>query len=189
MTTGSGDPLRRLIARLWHGIRGSVQWRLLYLSQAKFMVGVTGVVRDRAGNVLLLRHRFWPEHRQWGLPTGGAKRGETFEQTVVREVREETGLEVTVGELVHLGSGFRLRVEVAYAATYAGGGTMRLNPTEILDARWCAPDDLPDGLLEAHRLLIETSGGQRGRGGEGGVEVRGVVEAAQDPPDLGQHQV
>ncbi|GAA2215031.1 hypothetical protein GCM10009850_104980 [Nonomuraea monospora] len=204
MTTGSDGPGKRLIARLWHGIRGSVQWRLLYLSQAKFMVGVTGVVRDRGGNVLLLRHRFWPEHRQWGLPTGGAKRGETFEQTVVREVREETGLEVSVGELVHLGSGFRLRVEVAYVAAYDGGGTMRLNPMEILEARWCAPGDLPDGLLAAHRRLIEASGerpadvgsggpsdsgGWRGRGGEGGVEVGGVVEAAQDPPDPGQHQV
>ncbi|GAA2863401.1 NUDIX hydrolase [Nonomuraea rubra] len=181
--------MKRLLARLWLGIRGSMQWRLLYLSQAKFMVGVTGVVRDRDGNVLLLRHRFWPEHRQWGLPTGGAKRGETFEQTVVREVREETGLEVSVGELVHLRSGFKLRIEIAYAAEYAGGGTMRLNPLEILEARWCAPGDLPDGLLEPHRLLIESSGGQRGRGGEGPVEVRGVVEAAQDPPGLGQHQV
>ncbi|PZG16843.1 NUDIX hydrolase [Nonomuraea aridisoli] len=180
--------MKRLMARVWRGIRGSTQWRLLYLSQAKFMVGVTGVVRDRDGNVLLLRHRFWPEGRQWGLPTGGAKRGETFEQTVVREVREETGLEVSVGELVHLRSGFRLRIEVAYAARYAGGGTLRLNPMEIVEARWCSPDDLPEGLLESHRRLI-ASGGRGGRGGEGGGEVGGVVVAAQDPPGLGQHQV
>jgi 8-oxo-dGTP diphosphatase len=181
--------VKKLIARLWLGLRGSLQWRLLYLTQAKFMVGVTGVVRDRDGNVLLLRHRFWQERRQWGLPSGGAKRGETFEQAAAREVREETGLEVSVGELVQLRSGFRLRIEIAYAARYAGGGTMRLNPMEILEARWCAPGDFPEGLLESHRLLIESSGGQRGRGGEGGVEVRGVVEAAQDPPGLGQHQV
>ncbi|SDI13223.1 NUDIX domain-containing protein [Nonomuraea jiangxiensis] len=181
--------MKRLIARLWRGIRGPMQWRLLYLSQAKFMAGVTGVVRDREGNVLLLRHRFWPEHRQWGLPTGSAKRGETFEQTVAREVREETGLEVSVGELVQLRSGFRLRIEIAYAARYAGGGTMRLHSMEILEARWCAPGDLPEGLLESHRLLIESSGGRRGRGGEGGIQVRGVVEPAQDPPGLGQYQV
>ncbi|WP_173526496.1 NUDIX hydrolase [Nonomuraea antri] len=149
--------MKKLIARLWLSLRGSVQWRLLYLSQAKFMVGVTGVVRDPDGNVLLLRHRFWPRERQWGLPTGGAKRGETFEQAVAREVREETGLEVRVGELVHLGSGFQLRIEVAYAAEYAGGGRMRLNDMEILDARWCAPGDLPQNLLQAHRRLIESS--------------------------------
>ncbi|MEV5502930.1 NUDIX domain-containing protein [Nonomuraea fuscirosea] len=181
--------MRRLLARLWHVLGARLRWRLLYLSQATFMIGVTGVVRDPDGNVLLLRHRFWTERRPWGLPTGGAKRGETFEQTVAREVREETGLEVAVGRLVQLRSGFQLRVDVAYEARYAGGGTLRLNPTEILEARWCAPGDLPEGLLESHRLLIEASGGQRGRGGEGGVEVRGVVEAPQDPPGLGQHQM
>ncbi|GAB3888280.1 hypothetical protein GCM10027612_28560 [Microbispora bryophytorum subsp. camponoti] len=64
-----------LVARLWRSIGGSVQWRLLWLSQAKFMVGVTGIVRDGDGRVLLLRHRLWPEGRQWGLPTGGAMKG------------------------------------------------------------------------------------------------------------------
>jgi ADP-ribose pyrophosphatase YjhB (NUDIX family) len=149
--------VKRLIARLWRSLRGSVQWRLLYLTQDKFMVGVTGVVRDREGRVLLLRHRFWGENRPWGLPTGGAKRGETFEETVAREVREETGLEVRVGELVQLRSGFRLRMEVAYAAVYEGGGTLRLNSMEILEARWCDPGDLPEGLIPSHRALIEAT--------------------------------
>ncbi|GAB2925568.1 NUDIX domain-containing protein [Nonomuraea sp. NPDC052634] len=149
--------MKRLIARLWRSLRGSVQWRLLYLTQDKFMVGVTGVVRDREGRVLLLRHRFWGENRPWGLPTGGAKRGETFEETVAREVREETGLEVRVGELVQLRSGFRLRMEVAYAAVYEGGGTLRLNSMEILEARWCDPGDLPEGLIPSHRALIEAT--------------------------------
>lgn len=142
-----------LVARLWRSIGGSVQWRLLWMSQAKFMVGVTGIVRDGDGRVLLLRHRLWPEGRQWGLPTGGAKQRETFQDTVVREVREETGLTVRVGELVRLKSGYRLRVEVAYEAELVGG-TMKLDPREILEARWCTPDDLPEGTLEAHRLLI-----------------------------------
>ncbi|MFG1694937.1 NUDIX domain-containing protein [Nonomuraea sp. NPDC049309] len=149
--------MKRLIARLWRSLRGSVQWRLLYLTQDKFMVGVTGVVRDREGRVLLLRHRFWGENRPWGLPTGGAKRGETFEETVAREVHEETGLEVRVGELVQLRSGFRLRMEVAYAAVYEGGGTLRLNSMEILEARWCDPGDLPEGLIPSHRALIEAA--------------------------------
>jgi len=119
--------------------------------------GVATVVRDREGRVLLLRHRFWGEERPWGLPTGGAKRGETFEETVAREVREETGLDVRVGELVQLRSGFRLRVEVAYAALYEGGGTLRLNAMEILEARWCDPGDLPEGLIPSHRALIEAT--------------------------------
>ena len=142
-----------LIARLWRSIGGSLQWRLMWISQAKFMVGVTGVVRDGDGRVLLLRHRLWPEGRQWGLPTGYAIKGETFQDTVVREVREETGLDVRVGKLVRPNSGYRLRVEVAYEAELVGG-TMTIDPREILEAGWFTTDDLPEETLEAHRQLI-----------------------------------
>ncbi|MBB1247227.1 NUDIX domain-containing protein [Streptomyces durbertensis] len=145
--------MKRLAAGVWRRLRGPVQWRVLWLTRAKFMVGVTGVVRDDAGRVLLLRHRMWPEGRQWGLPSGYAVKGEEFTATVVREVREETGLDVAVGRLVHLKSGFRLRIEVAYEATLLGG-ELRIDPFEILEARWFAPDELPSGLQDLHRTLI-----------------------------------
>jgi 8-oxo-dGTP diphosphatase len=118
------------------------------------MVGVTGVVRDADGNVLLLKHRFWPEGVQWGLPSGYANKGETFEDTVVREVREETGLHVRVRQLCYLKSGYRLRVEAAYEAE-ATGGTIGIDSFEILEARWFSPDSLPEGIQESHRLLIK----------------------------------
>ncbi|MGD9482711.1 NUDIX domain-containing protein [Streptomyces sp. TRM70308] len=148
--------LRRLAARVWHALRGTAQWRLLWLTNATFMVGVTGVVRDAEGRVLLLRHRMWPTDRQWGLPSGFAVRGEEFSRTVEREVKEETDLDVRAGELVRLKSGFRLRLEVAYEAELVGGA-LRLDPFEILDAGWFSPDALPDQLQPAHRALIHRS--------------------------------
>lgn len=141
-----------LLVRIWHLLR-PLQWRILCLVNATFMVGVSGVVRNDAGQVLLLRHRFWGSRYAWGVPTGYAKRGETLEDTVVREVREETGLEVRVGELIRLRSGFKYRVEVAYEATLVGG-TLKLDPREVLDARWCDVEDLPEGVRHAHRTLI-----------------------------------
>ncbi|MFF0451250.1 NUDIX domain-containing protein [Streptomyces sp. NPDC004609] len=150
--------MKRLIARIWHLIRGPVQWRVLWLAHAKFMVGVTGVVRDGQGRVLLLRHRMWAEGRQWGLPTGYALKGEEFPRTVVREVKEETGLDVETGELVRLTSGYRLRVEVAYEARLVGG-TLDIDPFEILEARWCLPDDLPEGVQQSHLSLIRREKG------------------------------
>ncbi|GAB2472089.1 NUDIX domain-containing protein [Streptosporangium sandarakinum] len=145
--------MKKLVAAAWRLIRGPIQWRVLWIFQAKFMVGVTGIVRDEEGRVLLLRHRMWPEGRQWGLPTGYAIKGERFEETVVREVREETGLQVRVGDLAYLKSGYRLRVEVAYEAALIGG-TLKIDSFEILEAKWFTPGDLPEGLQESHRLLI-----------------------------------
>ena len=143
-----------LVARIWKALSGRVQWRILWLRHAKFMVGVTGVVRRSAdGHVLLLRHRLWPEGRDWGLPTGCANAGETFEETVVREVAEETSLQVKVGRQIRLKSGFQLRVEVAYEAELVGG-ELRIDPKEILEARWFPLDELPEGLQESHRALI-----------------------------------
>jgi hypothetical protein len=56
-----------LLTRLWR-LGKPLQWRFLWLVHAKFICGITGVVRDDHGRVLLLRHRLWPPGRQWGDP-------------------------------------------------------------------------------------------------------------------------
>jgi 8-oxo-dGTP diphosphatase len=45
---------------------------------------------------------------KWMLPGGGVEHGEHPEETVVRELREETGYHVTVGALLEVGSDHRL---------------------------------------------------------------------------------
>ncbi len=55
----------------------------------------------RSGDVLLTRHSArGPRPGTWSLPGGGVDHGESPVETVVREVREETGLEAMVGPLV-----------------------------------------------------------------------------------------
>jgi 8-oxo-dGTP diphosphatase len=145
--------VRRALVWLWRLLR-PFQWRILWLLNAQFMVGVSGVVRNEAGQVLLLKHRMWSSAGDWGVPTGYAKRSERLEDTVVREVREETGLEVRTGALIWVRSGFKFRVEVAYEAELVGG-TLKLDPFEILDAKWFEPDALPEGTRRAHRVLVD----------------------------------
>jgi 8-oxo-dGTP diphosphatase len=58
---------------------------------------VGAVVRDDAGRLLLIRRGHEPSRGLWSLPGGRVEPGETLEAAVVREVREETGLEVRVG--------------------------------------------------------------------------------------------
>jgi 8-oxo-dGTP diphosphatase len=155
---GRGSPVGDLLVRAWHAagpLQGWLAWRL----HARFGVGVTGIVRAADGRVLLLRHRLWPAEGQWGFPSGFAERGETFQETVVREVREETGLTVRVGRLLELRSGFRYRVEVYYEATLVGGlDALTLDEREILEARLFALDELPRAMPRLHRELAKRRG-------------------------------
>jgi mutator protein MutT len=58
------------------------------------------VIKDAAGRLLLIRRRNEPGAGLWSLPGGRIEPGESDEQAVVREVREETGLSVLAGRLL-----------------------------------------------------------------------------------------
>lgn len=143
-----------LLTRLWR-LGKPLQWRFLWLMHAKFICGVTGVVRDQEGRVLLLRHRLWPPARQWGFPTGYANKGERHEDTIAREVREETGLAIKVGRLLKARSGFKYRIELYYEATLVGGlDGLALDDMEVLEARLFHVSELPEGMTEVHREIV-----------------------------------
>lgn len=61
-----------------------------------------GVVFDEAGRILLVRRAIAPHRGSWALPAGYQEVDESPAATVVREVREESGLEVEVGPLFDL---------------------------------------------------------------------------------------
>ena len=71
-------------------------------------VGAVGVIFDARGRVLLVEHAFRTDF-PWGLPGGWVERGEEPRETIRRELREELGLDVAVGELVLCGLVGRVR--------------------------------------------------------------------------------
>lgn len=142
-----------LLPALWWRLAGTLQWHIIWMLHSKFMVGVTGVVLDDRRRVLLLRHRFWPAG-SWGLPGGYARKRERLEDTLRREVREETGYVIQPAALLQVVSGYKLRVEVSYLARFLGGD-LALDPREVLEARFFPLDSLPDGVLASQRRLIE----------------------------------
>lgn len=68
-----------------------------------FQVRATGILVED-GNILLVRQQV-SEDRGWSLPGGRVERGETIEEAVVREVREETGLQTVVEKLLYVCDG------------------------------------------------------------------------------------
>ena len=65
------------------------------------IVGV-GAVIVQDGKVLVVKRKYEPLAGQWSLPGGTLELGETLQEGVAREMREETGLEVEVGPVVEV---------------------------------------------------------------------------------------
>jgi 8-oxo-dGTP diphosphatase len=68
---------------------------------ARPIVGVGAVIVD-AGKVVLVKRRYEPLAGRWSLPGGTLEVGETLKAAVIREMREETGLDVEVGPLLEV---------------------------------------------------------------------------------------
>jgi 8-oxo-dGTP diphosphatase len=146
----------RLDERIWRAFKGPAQWWVIWFAHSKFNAGCHGLVHDDQGRVLLVQNRMWPIGKQWGAPGGYANSGEPFPDAVAREVYEETGYNVkAAAEPVHVKSGYKLRIELWYAAELEGG-ELKLDPKEVLDAGWFDLDALPAGTHPAHREVIET---------------------------------
>lgn len=141
-----------LLVTVWRLLRGRLQWRILWLFHDKFMIGVSGVVLNEDVQILLLRHTYWKPNT-WGLPSGYANKGEKLEETLCREVREETGYSIEVTSMLRIVSGYKLRLEVNYLARLVGGD-LRVNQREVIEAKFFSLQELPDGLLESHREVI-----------------------------------
>jgi 8-oxo-dGTP diphosphatase len=132
--------------------------------------GANGIVL-KDGRILLTRRAHAPWRGMWCSPGGFCELGEHPVETVVREAREEVGLEVTVGD--YLGTWVDVYaddtddpdaevINVAYyTATLVSDRAPRLDPAEVSEIGWFSPDELPDqlappGTLEAV-LAVATS--------------------------------
>lgn len=114
------------------------------------------VLVERGDQCLLARSpRF--KDAFYSVLAGFAEPGETLEETVAREVREETGIEVE--DIRYFGSQpwpFPDSLMIGFTARYAGG-EIRVDGSEILEARWFPFDQLPNipGKISIARNLID----------------------------------
>lgn len=108
---------------------------------------VGGLAYDDEGRLLVVRRANEPGRGLWSIPGGRVEPGEDDAAALVREMREETGLEVTAGPLV--GSVRRGPYAIADYRCTVVGGTLRAGD-DALDARFV---DL--AALEALPLVPE----------------------------------
>jgi NADH pyrophosphatase NudC (nudix superfamily) len=100
---------------------------------------VLAAVVEIDGRILLARNAAWPE-KMFALITGFMERGETPEQGVARELKEETNLDATEIALIGVYE-FMRKNEVIIAYHVKASGEIRLSP-ELVDYRLVAPEKL-----------------------------------------------
>ena len=128
-------------------------------------LGAFGFLESDAGVLLVANRRVihGEPATVWDLPGGGVLEGETLEEALVREMREETALEVSVGEMLFVAEGERIRAGARtgvwrsfFFRVARHGGTIDLSgEPDIVDHRFARRETLP-ALLTApyHRGFL-----------------------------------
>ncbi len=130
---------------------------------------VTAVVTDDSGRLLLIHKT---DNDLWALPGGGHDIGEFVAETVVREVREETGIEVEVvavtglytdpGHVMAYDDGeVRQQFSICFRARPVGGAVR--TSEESKEVRWVDPADLDELRIHPSMRLRIKHGLEPGR--------------------------
>jgi 8-oxo-dGTP pyrophosphatase MutT (NUDIX family) len=139
-----------------------------YLGQIRKLVGdreiiitaARAVIRDRQGRILFIRRR---DNGLWALPAGSQELGESIYACLVREVREETGLEVITATPMAIYS--QLPITTAYGDPYQlllvqflvdeWSGELVKETDETVDAGFFAFDALPEPIPGAYHEALD----------------------------------
>ncbi len=113
-----------------------------------------GAVIVREGGILLVQRAVDPRRGDWCLPAGFTEWSEHPQQTAVREIKEETGLDITITGMFDIFFGMddprTHAVLILYLADVIGGS---LHPgDDAIEASFFSFDDLPSNIaFQAHR--------------------------------------
>lgn len=110
--------------------------------------------------ILLVKRRTVPFKGYWALPGGRVEAGETIEQTVIREVKEETGLDVEIVNQIgeYREKGFKDEVEYDYSPACflvrPLAGKIRKQESEIEEIRTVDVEEIPTELAFEHSKML-----------------------------------
>ena len=131
-----------------HGAR----WRMVRNAPC-----AAAVIADGAGRVLLGRRAREPYAGMWEVPGGFVELGEHPADAARREIREELGLDLTLTGLVGIYVARSGRGQWLEVTVYLGevSGEPHPDPTEVLECRWFARDEVPEVMAADHRQRVE----------------------------------
>jgi len=121
----------------------------------------TAIIPFATDKILLIKRRTVPFRDYWALPGGRVDPGETVEQTIVREVKKETGLDVAI--VTKIGDYHEQGVQDGVAYDYYPacflvkivGGEIKKQESEIEEVKLFSLNDIPATLAFAHAQIIK----------------------------------
>ena len=143
---------------------------------ALFTVRPTGILIED-GKILIVKQRV-DGTRGWSLPGGKLERGETLEQAVVRELKEETGLDVSAGPMLYVcekPDADPPVIHITFLVTRASGEirlpTNEFESTPIFDVKMADIDELTEyGFSAKFADIVKSGFPDRGyRGDKSGI--------------------
>ena len=133
--------IRKLLLQIWRILPAWLQAILSRIIRPLFQVFAAAVMFDENKNIFLVKSTYQRFH-PWGLPGGSLEYGEHPEAAVVREVWEETGLNICIEKLLLVNSWLPDRVGFYYLCRIIDG---TFHPTdEVSEFAYFSPEDLPD---------------------------------------------
>src|SRR5271157_756199 len=120
----------------------------------------TAIIPFLGDRILLVKRNTVPFKGYWALPGGRMDPGETVEQTIIREVKEETGLDVEIVRKIgeYIEKGIKDDVDYEYYPTCflvkVVGGEIKRQESEIQDIKLFNLKELPDPLGFEHDKMI-----------------------------------
>lgn len=134
--------MRTGLLRVYGRIPSGLRQRVVRFLQPSYTLGVMPVITDADGRIVMVRHSYM---EGWGLPGGLVDRGERVEKALVREAREEVGVEIElVGALaVTVDPADQIVRVVSRAVLVDPVAQLRAASAEITEARWFAAGEFP----------------------------------------------
>lgn len=143
--------MKTLLAKLWRKLHLPIKIQLFIMRffQDQFLVGVTGIIFNNNKEVLLFKHTYRPH--AWSLPGGYLKSREHPREALEREIKEESGLVVSVDESVKTRTDRKTaRLDLCYTGILIGGDFVPTN--EVSEYGFFAQDKLP--LLRKNQVFL-----------------------------------
>ncbi len=136
-----------------------IRWIRSKVGHEKIILAFAGgCIFNDQGKVLLQRRG---DSGRWGFPGGAIEPGETPETAAIREIKEETGLDVTVGRLIGVYTDLEITypngdqaqsIVIAYEL-HVVGGELVCDPDETLELKYFSAEEKPQLFTGSHEAL------------------------------------